>query len=91
VISLLRAYVVPRNLGIVSGEASMMRLFPGLVRIPDVAFASWDRIPGGCVPSEPIPNLVPDLAVEILSASNTAQEMSLKRPEYFAAGVRTAG
>src|SRR4051812_6407859 len=28
----LRAFVVPRNLGLVSGESGMMRLFPGLVR-----------------------------------------------------------
>src|SRR4051812_37008697 len=42
-IELLGAFVRPRNAGLVSGEAGMMRLFPGLVRIPDVAFTSWDR------------------------------------------------
>jgi Uma2 family endonuclease len=44
--SILRSYVDPRNLGLVTGADGMVRLFPGLVRIPDVAFASWDRIPG---------------------------------------------
>jgi hypothetical protein len=24
----------------------MMRIAPGLVRIPDLAFISWDRLPG---------------------------------------------
>ncbi len=43
----LKSFVRPRNLGLVSGEAGMSRLFPGLVRIPDVAFASWRRVPGG--------------------------------------------
>jgi Uma2 family endonuclease len=31
---------------------------------------------------------VPDLAVEVLSASNTAQEMNRKLQEYFAAGTQ---
>jgi Uma2 family endonuclease len=86
--AILRDHVVPRNLGIVTGADGTMRLFPGLVRIPDVAFASWARIPGGRVPEEPIPDLVPDLAVEIVSEPNTRREMELKRSEYFQAGVR---
>jgi Uma2 family endonuclease len=66
----------------------MMRLFSALVCIPDVAFVSTNRLPGGRVPSEPIPDLVPDLAVEVLSPSNTKAEMARKRREYFEAGVR---
>ena len=84
----LRAFVGPRNLGLVSGADGMMRLFPGLVREPDVAFASWDRVPGRRFPTEPIAGFVPDLAVEVLSRSNTKAEMARKRREYFAAGVR---
>ena len=84
----LRAFVARGNLGLVSGSDGMTRLFPGLVRIPDVAFASWQRIPGGVVPEDPIPDLTPDLVVEILSRSNPEAEMERKRAEYFAAGVR---
>jgi Uma2 family endonuclease len=84
----LRTFVIPGNLGVVSGADGMMRLFPGLVRIPDVAFASWDRFPNRRVPTAPVPNLVPDLAVEVLSLSNTAAEMARKLGEYFRAGVR---
>ncbi len=84
----LRAFIIPRNLGIVSGGDGMMRLFPGLVREPDIAFASWDRIPGRRYPTDPIAGFVPDLAVEILSPSNTGAEMARKRREYFGAGVR---
>lgn len=86
--TVLNNFVVPRRLGVVTGEAGMMRLFAGLVRIPDVAFASWQRLPGGRVPKEPIPELAPDLAVEVLSESNTNREMARKRREYFDAGVR---
>ena len=80
--------VGPRNLGYVTGEQGMLRLFPGLIRIPDVAFASWDRFPERRWTGEPIPDLVPDLVVEVLSESNTAAEMRIKTREYFKAGVR---
>jgi Uma2 family endonuclease len=65
----------------------MMRLFPGLVRIPDVAFVSWARVPGRRVPEGPIAGFSPDLAVEVLSRGNTPAEMARKRQEYFSAGV----
>ena len=65
-----------------------MRLAFGLVRIPDVAFISWQRLSGRRIPTESIPALAPDLAIEILSASNTPGEMARKRQEYFAAGVQ---
>ena len=84
----LHEFVAPRNLGLVSGSDGMMRLFEGLVRIPDVAFIGWGRLPEGRVPDEPIPDLAPDLAVEVLSRANTPGEMRRKRREYFEAGVR---
>jgi Uma2 family endonuclease len=87
-ISFLRAFVIPGNLGLVSGESGMMRILPELVRIPDVAFISWDRLPGRRIPDTPIPHVAPDLVAEILSQSNTPGEMSRKRAEYFEAGVR---
>ena len=84
----LLAFVERHALGIVAGEASMMRFAPGLVRIPDVSFVSWDRLPQRRVPRQPLPDLVPDLAVEVLSEGNTRREMEQKLREYFSAGVR---
>jgi Uma2 family endonuclease len=81
-------FVGPRRIGIVAGEAGMMRLESGRVRMPDVSFISWEQLPGRRVPEEPIPDLYPDLAVEVLSESNTSQEMAIKRQEYFGAGTR---
>jgi Uma2 family endonuclease len=86
-IEILRRFVRPRNLGLVTAPDGMMRLAPNLVRLPDVAFVSWERLPNRRIPREPIPDVVPDLAVEVLSMSNTQAEMSRKRREYFAAGV----
>ncbi|HKI30631.1 MAG TPA: Uma2 family endonuclease [Gemmataceae bacterium] len=87
-IAILRAFVRPRHLGLVTAPDGTMRLWAGRVRIPDVAFTSWDRLPGRRRPTEPVPSVAPDLAVEILSRSNTAGEMRLKRQDYFAASVR---
>lgn len=84
----LRAFVIPRNLGLVSSPDGMVRLSKGLVRGPDVAFVSWGRLPGGAAPTAAVPSIVPDLAVEVLSESNTPLEMERKRGEYFRAGVR---
>jgi Uma2 family endonuclease len=86
-IVLLDGFVRPRNLGLVTAPDGTMRLWAGRVRIPDVAFTSWDRIPGRRRPPQPIPDLAPDLAIEVLSRSNTRAEMRLKRQDYFAAGV----
>jgi Uma2 family endonuclease len=61
---------------------------PGLVRIPDISFVSWNRLPGRVLPSKPIPDLVPDLAVEVLSKGNTKGEMRRKLKEYFLTGVQ---
>jgi Uma2 family endonuclease len=87
-ITLLLTFVRPRNLGLVTAPDGTMRLAPGLVRIPDVAFISWDRLPNRRVPTDPLPDVAPDLAVEVLSVGNTAREMTRKRQDYFAAGVQ---
>lgn len=76
------------DLGICAGADGAMRLLKGLVRSPDVSFFSWDKLPGRMLPSTPIPDLYPDLAVEVVSETNTSQEMERKLREYFLAGVR---
>lgn len=84
---LLGNFVAGRRLGLVTGEGGMMSLARGLVRIPDVAFVSYDRLPGRKPPRRPIPRLAPNLAVEVLSRSNTSKEMDRKLVDYFDAGV----
>lgn len=86
--SLITVHVVRHDLGVVAGEAGMMRLWPGRVRIPDLSFASWERLPERRWPTRPIANFAPDLAVEVLSKGNTRREMAGKLREYFEAGVR---
>ena len=87
---LIGNYLEEHDLGIALGADGMLRLRPRLVRIPDVSFISWDQMPSGEFPSQPIPDLYPDLAVEVLSPSNTPREIERKLSEYFAAGCRLA-
>jgi Uma2 family endonuclease len=84
----LMKFTEPNDLGAVTVAGGPFQLRIGLVRIPDVAFASWDRFPGGEIPTDPVPDIAPDLAVEVLSPGNTPGEMSRKLREYLAAGVR---
>ena len=48
--TLLNIFVEPRGLGLVAGEGGTIQLDINLVRIPDVSFISWERLPGGEVP-----------------------------------------
>jgi Uma2 family endonuclease len=86
-IAYLQQFVLPRDLGIVLAPDGTLRLSAEQVRIPDVAFIGWDRMPGRKVPTTAVPSVVPHLAVEVLSASNTGEEMDRKLEEYFTAGV----
>ena len=86
--SLVGEFASRHQLGFVLGADGMARLAPGLVRIPDVSFISWRRFPNRRVPLTPMLDLAPDLAVEVLSPSNTVAEMNRKLQDYFAAGVR---
>ena len=90
IIRLLDTFVEAADLGLVAGEQGMMRIGRGLVRIPDVSVVLWDRLPERRAPSDPIPSLAPDLAVEILSLTNTPGEIQRKTEEYFEAGCRCA-
>lgn len=87
---LLRRFLAEHKLGILAGADGTLRLWPGLVRIPDVSFISWDQLPKRKVPKKPIPDLHPDLAVEVLSRKNTKAEIERKLHEYFRCGTRLA-
>ena len=90
IIQLLLNFLEDKDLGIVLGADAAMRLLPGLVRIPDASFVSNERLIDGDLPDAPLPDLVPDLAVEVLSKSNTKKEIKRKLRDYFLCGVRLA-
>ncbi len=83
-------YLERHDLGAIVGADGMMRLFPGLVRIPDVAFISSARYPKRKRRRGEIPHVVPDLIVEVLSKGNTPKEMAQARrvfPRRRSAGL----
>jgi Uma2 family endonuclease len=59
-----------------------------LQRRPDVAFVSHARWPyNRRVPDVPVWDMVPDLAIEVISPSNSASAVLRKVHDYFKAGV----
>lgn len=87
-IQLLGPFVKKHKLGTVSGADGMLKILPPQVRYPDVAFVSRERLRGHRLRKESVPHIAPDLAVEVLSESNTPEEIDQKVSEYFAGGVR---
>jgi Uma2 family endonuclease len=82
----LGAHVERTDAGALSGADSTLRMSSsGRVRLPDVAFVSKERLPQK---RGRVPTLAPDLAVEVLSETNTAAEMEQKLREYFGSGTR---
>jgi Uma2 family endonuclease len=82
----LSRFVRERNLGRVMGNVGFtLESDPDTVLGPDVSFVRGDRLPsrGG----RAFPTMAPDLAVEVLSPSNTASEIARKLAIYRAAGV----
>lgn len=88
-VHLINKYLDEHALGIVLTEGGPLRILPTRTRMPDVSFIRWERFPQGEMPvHQKVFQVVPDLAVEILSAGNTAAEMDLNCDEYQRAGVR---
>ncbi len=85
---LMGNFVAEHDLGILTGPDGALRLIRGLVRIPDITFVAWEHMPERRFPDEALPDLTPDLAVEILSEGNTPGEMDRKLRDYFFAGTR---
>lgn len=81
---MLKTFVDPRSLGIVFGDGAGFDLPNGDSVEPDVAFvAGADAV---SLPKRY--NVAPDLAVEVVSPSNTPTEMSDKIDSYLTSGTK---
>jgi Uma2 family endonuclease len=83
----VKLFLRENDLGFVMTPDGPTRLLERLVRMPDLSFVSWERMPTREYPATPIAGVVPNLAVEVLSEGNTRREMERKLKEYFLAGV----
>jgi len=84
--ALLRAFVKRRRLGLVTSESDV-RLGKVTVRRPDVAFIRASRLRGIDLDVVPFPG-APDLAIEIVSKNDRADDLLLKVSQYLAAGTK---
>jgi Uma2 family endonuclease len=84
---LLRMWTQHSGGGYVGVEAGyVLGHHPDTVRGPDVSYVHIDRIPPGGIP-EGFWDLAPDLAIEIVSPSETADEVRQKVRDFLAAGT----
>lgn len=87
VVALLSAHVRSNHLGCVTGPDTGFVLHhdPDTVRAPDISFVRQDRL----LDPRPVKYWegAPDLAIEVLSPSDSATEMDAKVQEYLDAGA----
>lgn len=85
--SRLATHVEQRRLGDVLGSAALYVLPSGNRRGPDLSFVAAGRLDAPGV-SQVFPQLAPDLAVEVVSPSDSPHRVLEKVGEYLEAGVR---
>jgi len=89
IVTLLSGHVVARRLGVVYANDTgyVLARSPDTVRGPDVSFVSQSRFEaiGDVATAVPGP---PDLAVEVISPSNSPSQIHAKVADYLAAGTR---
>ncbi len=85
---LLHQFVTSRRIGFVFGDGLgyILRRAPDTVRIPDVSVVRRERVPAGGVPEGYWPG-APDLAVEIVSPHDRAEEVHERVRDYLGAGT----
>lgn len=85
---LLSVYVNLRKLGSVFGDGVSYELaqLPRTVRSPDASFVRADRLPAGGI-GPGFLKLAPDLAVEVLSPSESASVLQEKLDDYRTCGT----
>ena len=84
---LLTAFAEAKNLGMVFTEAGfVLSRDPATVLAPDVSFIAADRLPA--VIPEKFSDILPDLAVEVVSPGDAYSEVQDKAERFRAAGVK---
>ena len=86
--SALYSFVISRKLGVVLDSSTAFTMKTGNKRSPDVSFLSKNRLQGLKKLPKGFGQGAPDLAVEILSPSNTTAEIHSKIVEYLENGTK---
>jgi Uma2 family endonuclease len=86
---LINNFIAGKRLGVALAPDGEVRTVGDQMRMADVAFIRWERIPPEADKQKVCP-VTPDLAVEVLSEGNTPKEMERKLDEYFSGGAKLA-
>jgi Uma2 family endonuclease len=85
----LQAYLVEHPIGQLTAPDGHYRLATKLVRAPDITYCGWEHATTTAEDRQrPIARTIPDIAIEVISRSNTPREMKRKRKEYFKVGTK---
>jgi Uma2 family endonuclease len=89
ILRLVGHHVDLHRLGVVNGAEGSYQIFPDApkkVRIPDVSFARWEKLPEQGV-EEGHGKIAPDLVVEVISPNDLAVKVAAKVRDFLSAGV----
>lgn len=87
-IGILGNFVRESRLAVIAGPDGPIRFLPGQLRMPDASLFLREHLPDGKAPKTQVADLAPDLAVEVLSPSNTQREIEKKIELYQSTGVQ---
>jgi Uma2 family endonuclease len=86
---LMNGFAAGKKFGLAVNEVlSVLNAARNLQRRPNVAYVSYARWPTSVVAREPAWNVVPDLAIKIVSPTNLAEDIDRKITDYFQSEVR---
>ena len=83
---LLRGHIGRNSLRFFVGVNTGFQMDPFTLRFPDVHVTSWERLAQYDETAPGWPAFAPDVAIEVVSASNTPAALDRKTAEYFAGG-----
>ena len=81
--SLLADHVSNAGLPMDVGVSTGFQMNPHTLRFPDVHVTLWERMADYDEAADGWPNFAPDVAIEVVSPSNTPAELNRKTEEYF--------
>lgn len=87
-IGVIERYCESNPFALAFGADGMFRMIMGNIRLPDVSVVLRSRFPGGKLTRIAVGSMPVDLAVEVLSPSNTRREIDQKRRELFDSGTQ---
>ena len=80
--------IVEAGLPLHVGHNGGFQMNPHTLRFPDVHVTTWERMAAYNPGEGAWPRFAPDVAIEVVSSSNTPAELNRKTAEYFANGTQ---